>query len=108
MTAIRRATAPGTVPAVSNAPAHQPSARLPQVRSASLISRRSLGEVSIKNGEDNSSSTDNRHASSRKRQLTSPPTSSGYLQGQLNGGIHRKGVKLKTQQHVTTSSRANT
>jgi len=52
MTAIRRATAPGTVPAASNAPAHRPSALQPQVRSASLNSRRSLREVSIKNGED--------------------------------------------------------
>jgi hypothetical protein len=92
----------------SNAPAHQPSARPPLL---AFISRRSLCQVSIKNGEDNSSSTDNRQKSSRMGQLTSLPTPSCYLRGQLNGGIHRKGVKLKkkiiTRQHVIRSSRAN-
>ena len=59
-----------------------------------------------------SSSTDNRQASSRMRQLTLPPTSSCNPRGQLNGGIHRKGALLKKKtkpphQQVIRSIRVN-
>ena len=58
-----------------------------------------------------SSSTDNRQASSRMRQLTLPPTSSCNPRGQLNGGIHRKGALLKKtkppHQQVIRSIRVN-